>query len=101
MTTSPNLPTHGPDRSPAGQDVDNKLKASIVQGVVRQVMIALDGEGDLSMVRQFLNTLPGFSYEETDKQMLTKIQGIVRQAMESIGVVGYKNGTGSQNSTGG
>ena len=51
MNTSPNLPTHGPDRSPAGQDVDNKLKASIVQGVVRQVMIALDGEGDLSVVR--------------------------------------------------
>ena len=94
MTTSPTLPAQGPDRSTAGQEVDNRLKVSIVEGVVRQIMIAMDGEGDLAVVRQFLTTLPDYSYKETDKQMMTMIQGLARQAMEAIGVVGCMTNIG-------
>ena len=54
----------------------------------------MDGEGDLAVVRQFLTTLSGYSYEETDKQMMTRIQGLVMQAMEAIGVVGYMTNIG-------
>ena len=47
-------------------------------------------------MRQFLSTLPGYSYEETDKQMMSMsmIQGLVKQAMEAIGVVGYMTNIG-------
>ena len=58
---------------------------SVIQGVVRQMMmIAMDGEGDLTALRQLLNMIPDSSSEESNQQMLSMIQGMARQAVRAI-----------------
>ena len=57
----------------------------MLQGVTRQVILAMDGEGDLVEVKQFLSLLPAYTDEEADKQMMSMIQGVGRQAMRAMG----------------
>ena len=62
-----------------GGEGDRQL-VSVIQGVVRQMMmIAMDGEGDLTALRQLLNMIPDSSSEESNQQMLSMIQGVARQ----------------------
>ena len=57
----------------------------ILQGVTQQVVAAMDSEGDLEEVKQLLSLLPAYTDEETDKQMMSMIQGVGRQAMGAMG----------------
>ena len=57
----------------------------MLQGVTRQGIVAMDGEGDLAEVKQLLSLLPAFTDEEADKQMMSMIQGVGRQVMRAMG----------------
>ena len=57
----------------------------MLQVVTRQVILAMDGEGDLVEVKQFLSLLPAYTDEEADKQMMSMIQGVGRQVMRAMG----------------
>ena len=51
-------------------DQDQLQLVSVIQGVVRQVMRAIDGVGEWSDIRQFFDRLPNYRCEVTDKQMI-------------------------------
>ena len=57
----------------------------MLQGKTWKVTLAMDGEGDLAEVKQLLSLLPAYTDEETDKQMMSMIQGVGRQAMGAMG----------------
>ena len=56
----------------------------MLQGVTRQVIVAMDGEGDLAEVKQLLSLLPAYTDEEADKQMMSMIQRVGRQAISQL-----------------
>ena len=56
----------------------------MLQGVTLQVIVAMDGEGDLAEVKQLLSLLPAYTDEEADKQMMSMIQRVGRQAISQL-----------------
>ena len=50
-------------------------------------MGAISGAGEWSEARQFLDMLPNYNCEETDEQMMSMIQGVVRQVVNNISMV--------------
>ena len=80
---------------PVGGEMDQQEMEAVIQGVVRQVVGALDDRvDDLSEAKQLIDRLPDYSHAETDKQMMSMIQGVVRQVVAILPLVEYRTNVG-------